>query len=59
MDGTKGIDNEVAEFTNAIKSGNKMPITFSEIIAVTRATFASIESLETGKSIRISHLQEK
>jgi polar amino acid transport system substrate-binding protein len=54
MDGTKGINNEVAEFIDAVKTGKKMPINFSEIITVTRATFASIESLETGKAIQIS-----
>ena len=51
--GKKGIDEEVAAFLNAVKSGMMMPVNFDDIYNVTKTTFAAIESLRTGKVVEI------
>ncbi len=49
----KGHAAEVAAFLNAIKTGNATPIPFEEIYLSTLATFKIIESLQSGKVIKI------
>jgi predicted dehydrogenase/threonine dehydrogenase-like Zn-dependent dehydrogenase len=51
--GAKGIKEEVTEVIDAVQSGKEMPIGFSEIIAVTEATFAALESLRKGIPVKI------
>jgi predicted dehydrogenase/threonine dehydrogenase-like Zn-dependent dehydrogenase len=52
--GKKGIEEEVIEFINAVKSGGLVPIPFDEIFNVTKTTFAAIESLRSGQSVEIN-----
>jgi polar amino acid transport system substrate-binding protein len=52
-DGRKGHKEEVIATINSIKSGSEMPISYREIRAITSATFAIEESLNTGNWINI------
>lgn len=49
----KGHLSEIKSFINALKSGNSSPISFNEIVNVTRASFAAVESAKTKKVISI------
>lgn len=53
MDGEKGIKNEMKLFVNSIKTGVPL-IPKEEIFAVTKCTFAILESLKSSKPITIS-----
>lgn len=52
----KGQKIEVLAFINAILNGNDSPILFKDIYSASNATFAILESIRTGKAIRISSL---
>ena len=43
-------------FTEAIRSGGPAPIPYHELVGVTQATFAVVESLRTGHSVEIEPL---
>jgi len=47
----KGWFNEWVAFTRAIREGGKPPIPYEQLIGVTRATFAAMESLQSGNTI--------
>ena len=47
----KGHFNEWQAFTSAIQAGGPPPIPYAELLGVTRATFAAIQSLRTGQKI--------
>ncbi len=49
----KGHKAEVAAFLNAIKNGEPTPISFEELYNSTLATFKIIESIKTGKTIKL------
>ena len=49
----KGWVNEWKAFARAIREGSQPPIPYEQLIGVTRATFAALESLRTAKSITI------
>ncbi len=49
----KGQAEEVRQFVAAVKSGGPMPIAFDDIIASTRATFAILKSLRTGRAVEL------
>ena len=53
FDGKKGHREEVLATVEAIKSGKTMPIDYSEIRAITLATFAAEESMSSGMAVRI------
>jgi len=53
-DGKKGHAEEVKAFVNAVQSGNPMPISFQEIMDVSEASIAAVESMNTGSIITIS-----
>jgi len=50
----KGHRNEITEFLQAIKTGDKSPVSFEDIYLSTRATFAVIDSLKERKTINFS-----
>jgi predicted dehydrogenase len=47
----KGWYGEWVAFSKAIRAGSEPPIPYEQLIGVTKATFAVIESLRTGKTI--------
>jgi polar amino acid transport system substrate-binding protein len=47
----KGHKNEVEAFINSVKKGEPSPISFEDIYMVTKASFAVIESIKSGKVI--------
>ncbi len=49
----KGHKEEMAEFIRAAQFGGQWPLPFAQAVAVTRATLAVIESLGTGKPVRL------
>ena len=49
----KGHKAQFKLLVNAIKEGSKAPISFEEIVNTTRASFAAIESLKTGKVVKL------
>ncbi|MDD2797094.1 MAG: bi-domain-containing oxidoreductase [Bacteroidales bacterium] len=49
----KGQSQMVEKFVNSIINGTESPITFDEIVAVTKACFAVIESIQSGLPINI------
>ena len=49
----KGWYNEWVAFGCAIREGSEPPIPYEQLIGVTKATFAVIGSLRTGKTIQI------
>jgi predicted dehydrogenase len=50
----KGWYNEWVAFAGAIRAGGQPPIPYDQLIGVTRATFAVLESLRTGTTIRLN-----
>jgi polar amino acid transport system substrate-binding protein len=46
----KGWHNEWLAFTRSIMEGLQPPIPYEQLIGVTKATFAAVESLQTGKT---------
>ena len=52
-DGTKGHKEEVLASIKAIRDGKDFPISFEEIKGATLATFAAVESLNSGVPVRI------
>lgn len=49
----KGHRAEIAAFVNAVAAGGPPLIPFDQIVNVTRASFAAVESAKTGKSISL------
>jgi predicted dehydrogenase/threonine dehydrogenase-like Zn-dependent dehydrogenase len=49
----KGQTAMMTEFVNSLLKGGDSPISFEEISAVTKASFAVIDSLKTGMSVKI------
>jgi predicted dehydrogenase len=49
----KGWYNEWVTFSKAIREGGEPPIPYEQLVGVTKATFAAVESLRTGKTIII------
>jgi predicted dehydrogenase len=49
----KGWTGEWDAFVGAIRRGGEPPIPYEELVGVTRATFAAMESLRAGKTINI------
>lgn len=49
----KGFDQEVAAFLAAAKGSAEAPIPLESLISTTRATFAILESLRTGRAVRV------
>ncbi|GAB1470690.1 bi-domain-containing oxidoreductase [Chloroflexota bacterium] len=49
----KGWRAEMAAFAESIKRGKEPPIPYEQIIAVTKSTFAAVESLRSGNPIEI------
>jgi predicted dehydrogenase len=52
----KGHQGEWEAFKQAILSTNEPPIAYDQLFAVTRATFAAVEALRTGKPVPITTL---
>ena len=52
----KGHHREWQVFVNAIRNGGPAPIPYSELFAVSRASFASVTALRTKQSIDISQI---
>ena len=50
----KGWYNEWVAFAGALRSGGLPPIPYDQLIGVTRATFAAVDSLRTGTSVQIN-----
>ncbi len=53
MEQDKGWAGEWAAFVNAIRSSGEAPIPYEQLIGVTKATFAAMESLRVGQKISI------
>lgn len=51
FNGSKGHNEEVAATLQALRNGTPMPISFAELAAVTRATFAAEESLNANQIV--------
>ncbi len=49
----KGWHSEWLNFTRCITEGRQPPIPYEQLIGVTKATFAAVESLRTGKTILV------
>lgn len=49
----KGWVNEWKAFTRAIHEGGAPPIPYEQLLGVTRATFAAVESLRTSAPVKI------
>jgi predicted dehydrogenase len=49
----KGHFNEMQAFAKAIRAGGEPPIPYEQLIGVTKATFAAVESLRENKSISV------
>jgi predicted dehydrogenase len=49
----KGWTNEWVAFARAIQSGGQPPIPYDQLIGVTRATFAAVDSLRTGTTVKL------
>ncbi|HEY5903379.1 MAG TPA: Gfo/Idh/MocA family oxidoreductase, partial [Anaerolineales bacterium] len=49
----KGWKNEMAAFAKTIREGGGAPISYEQLIGVTRATFAAVKSLREGLEVRI------
>jgi hypothetical protein len=49
----KGWVEEWSVFANSIRGGGGPPIPYEQLIGVTRATFAAVESLRSGKPVQI------
>ena len=46
----KGWRNEWVVFSRAVREGGQPPIPYTQLVGVTRATFAAVESLRSGKT---------
>lgn len=49
----KGWRAEMAAFAESIKSGGEPPILYEQIMAVTKSTFAAVESIRSGNPVEI------
>lgn len=49
----KGFDGEIDRFREAVQAGTAMPIAWESQVLTTRTTFAIVEALRTGQSVRI------
>jgi predicted dehydrogenase len=49
----KGFASEFEAFANAIRSGEPSPISVSELVATSRATFAIKDSIRTGETVAV------
>ena len=49
----KGWRAEMAAFAESLKAGKEPPIPYEQIIAVTKSTFAAVESIRSGSPISI------
>jgi predicted dehydrogenase len=49
----KGHVAEWKAFARSIREGGEPPIPYDQLIGVTKATFAAVESLRTGQKIKI------
>lgn len=54
----KGFDEEARAFLDACRSGGSMPIPLGESVAVTRATFAAMRSLRTGRPEPVRSIED-
>jgi polar amino acid transport system substrate-binding protein len=54
FDGSKGHKEEVEAFLNAARTGDKMPISYPAIKAITLATFAAEESILTAMPVEMT-----
>ncbi len=52
-DGSKGHKEEVTATVAAVRDGRPFPISYETLRAITLATFAAVESLETGETISL------
>jgi polar amino acid transport system substrate-binding protein len=52
----KGFDEEIEAFARAAREGGEPPIPLRSLVATTRATFAIVESLGTGRPVAIRPL---
>jgi predicted dehydrogenase len=50
----KGWFNEWIAFSQAIQSGGQPPIPYDQLIGVTRATFAAVDSLRSGTTVKLN-----
>jgi hypothetical protein len=50
----KGQANAVGEVLQAVRSGGASPFQLAELVAVSRATFAMLESARTGAAVALS-----
>lgn len=55
FNGKKGIQEEVEEVIDAVKSGKEAPISFKELYYTTLTTFKILESLEKGQPIEVTN----
>ena len=51
----KGHTNELKAFTEAISKGLQSPIPFEQLYHTSLVTFKIIESIQTGRTIKIEH----
>jgi polar amino acid transport system substrate-binding protein len=49
----KGWVNEWKAFVNAIRTGGEPPIPYEQLIGVTKATFAAVESIRMGQTVEM------
>jgi len=52
----KGWKAEMAAFAESIRGGGEPPIPYDQLIGVTKATFAAVESIRSGSAVKISAL---
>jgi predicted dehydrogenase len=50
----KGWVNEWKVFVEAIREGDEPPITYEQLIGVTKSTFAAVESIRNHQTVKIS-----
>ncbi|MGH7703158.1 MAG: bi-domain-containing oxidoreductase [Gemmatimonadales bacterium] len=50
----KGYDQEIQAFLQALRTGGAPPLPIASLVATTRTTFAIVESLSTGRPVRIA-----
>jgi len=51
----KGHHNEVLAWLSALQKGDPEPVPFDQSVAATKATFAILESIQTGNSVLINN----
>jgi hypothetical protein len=49
----KGWYGEWVAFTKAIREGGQPPIPYEQLVGVTKATFAAVESLRNGEQVGV------